>query len=234
MPLVFSCSPLAHDMEPPIANLSFPMFPLPNAGNLSRPSLRRRRLASSLGAPLFEGLGTHYVFIYVGTPPQRVSVIVDTGSHHTAFPCTGCNCGKHMDPFFDPQKSTSATVCQGSRCRFSQSYSEGSSWEAFKVTDRITIGSESGTLGEQWLDFTFGCQIRETGLFRTQNVDGIMGFSASPGTLPFELHRGGKVQSKAIALCFKRGGGVLSLGGVNTALHKSPMEFAKANVLSSG
>lgn len=47
-------------------------------------------------APLFEGLGTHYSFIWVGTPPQRVSVIMDTGSHHTAFPCTGCKCGKHV------------------------------------------------------------------------------------------------------------------------------------------
>ena len=223
-------------MAIPIANISFPMFPLPRSNDSAHPLLlrRRRRLAASLSAPLFEGLGTHYVFIYVGTPPQRVSVIVDTGSHHTAFPCTGCNCGKHMDPFFDPHKSTSATVCQGSRCKFSQSYSEGSSWEAFRVTDRMTLGSETGTLSDQWLDFTFGCQVKETGLFRTQNVDGIMGFSASPGTLPFELHRSGKISSKAIAMCFKRGGGVLSIGGVNTALHKAPMVFARANVLSSG
>lgn len=50
----------------------------------------------SATAPLFEGMGTHYSFIWVGTPPQRVSVIMDTGSHHTAFPCTGCKCGKHV------------------------------------------------------------------------------------------------------------------------------------------
>ena len=30
-------------------------------------------------SPVFEGLGTHYSFIWVGTPPQRVSVILDTG-----------------------------------------------------------------------------------------------------------------------------------------------------------
>jgi hypothetical protein len=29
--------------------------------------------------PLFPGLGTHYVDVFVGTPPQRQSVIVDTG-----------------------------------------------------------------------------------------------------------------------------------------------------------
>jgi hypothetical protein len=40
--------------------------------------------------PVHRGYGTHYSYIYVGTPPQRVSVILDTGSHFTAFPCTGC------------------------------------------------------------------------------------------------------------------------------------------------
>ena len=55
-------------------------------------------------APMFEGLGTHYSFIWVGTPAQRVSVIMDTGSHHTAFPCTGCKCGKHVITFWCPIK----------------------------------------------------------------------------------------------------------------------------------
>jgi hypothetical protein len=46
--------------------------------------------------PLFQGMGVHYVYMWVGSPPQRVTVIVDTGSHHTAFPCVGCKCGKHV------------------------------------------------------------------------------------------------------------------------------------------
>ena len=69
----------------------------------------------------------------MGTPPQRVSVIVDTGSHHTAFPCDGCrNCGKHTDPYFMPKQSSSnhevkCTECSGGakctagHCQFSQS-----------------------------------------------------------------------------------------------------------------
>jgi hypothetical protein len=51
---------------------------------------------SELSTPLFQGMGVHYSYIWVGTPPQRVSVIIDTGSHHTAFPCVGCKCGKHV------------------------------------------------------------------------------------------------------------------------------------------
>eukprot|EP00551_Chaetoceros_affinis_P020525 CAMPEP_0203740334 /NCGR_PEP_ID=MMETSP0092-20131115/49508_1 /ASSEMBLY_ACC=CAM_ASM_001090 /TAXON_ID=426623 /ORGANISM="Chaetoceros affinis, Strain CCMP159" /LENGTH=139 /DNA_ID=CAMNT_0050626721 /DNA_START=114 /DNA_END=530 /DNA_ORIENTATION=+ len=49
---------------------------------------------------LYQGYGTHYVDLWVGSPPQRQTVIVDTGSGVTAFPCTGCNdCGMdyHVD-----------------------------------------------------------------------------------------------------------------------------------------
>lgn len=61
------------------------------------PRYDRRMLAEgSEVAPLFQGRGIHYSFIWVGNPPQRVSVIMDTGSHHTAFPCVGCKCGKHV------------------------------------------------------------------------------------------------------------------------------------------
>ena len=31
--------------------------------------------------PLFPGYGTHYAYVYVGTPPQRQSVIIDTGTY---------------------------------------------------------------------------------------------------------------------------------------------------------
>ena len=59
--------------------------------------------------PLSQGYGTHYATIYVGSPvPQRKTVIVDTGSHFTAFPCRGCeNCGEssHTNRHFDPEAS---------------------------------------------------------------------------------------------------------------------------------
>ena len=75
--------------------------PLPKAHSSTRlhkrnisSTMRRRRLQAPDAhqgglTPLFMGIGTHYAHVYVGTPAQRVSVIVDTGSHHTAFPCAG-------------------------------------------------------------------------------------------------------------------------------------------------
>ena len=45
---------------------------------------------------LFQGYGTHYLDLYVGSPiAQKQTVIVDTGSSLTAFPCQDCNeCGE--------------------------------------------------------------------------------------------------------------------------------------------
>ena len=128
---------------------------------------RRLDLLSSKSNPLFQGYGTHYSFIWVGSPvPQRVSVIIDTGSHNTAFPCVGCKCAKHMDPFFDIKKSKSGSElsCSGvaGRCYVIQSYSEGSSWKAYKVKDKVLVGGNTkpstNDLDNLSVDFTFHCQ----------------------------------------------------------------------------
>ncbi len=53
--------------------------------------------------------------------------------------------GIQMDPHFDPAKSITSTVknCgvgNNAKCFFRQSYSEGSSWNAFKVKDKVWMG----------------------------------------------------------------------------------------------
>eukprot|EP00968_Pinguiococcus_pyrenoidosus_P011574 scaffold940_cov262-Pinguiococcus_pyrenoidosus.AAC.7 len=69
--------------------------------------------SSPSSTPLFQGYGTHFAYLWVGTPAQRVSVIVDTGSGITAFPCNGCNgCGSHTDPYFNADKSSSSHELQ--------------------------------------------------------------------------------------------------------------------------
>ena len=144
--------------------------------------------ASSLQVtPLFQGIGTHYSEVWVGTPPQRQSVIVDTGSHYTAFPCTGCNkCGDsyHTNLYFSPTASSTFEkmachaceigTCRSERCEFSQSYTEGSSWHAYSSTDVFWCGRDlNDDVNNEFKDdfsieFMFGCQYSETGLFETQ------------------------------------------------------------------
>ena len=203
--------------------------------------LRRKLLSettnSGLQTTIHHLLGSFYSHIWVGTPPQRVSVIVDTGSHYTAFPCVGCKCGVHMDPYFDPSKSSSSLIprCSGgaTKCFMKQSYSEGSSWHAYKVRDRMWLGGESllsmPNAFNLSTDFEFGCQDVETGLFRTQHVDGIMGLSGASDTYPHVLHANGVSKSKVFALCFRHGGGVLTVGGVDPSIHLKPdvIVFAK-------
>ncbi len=214
----------------------------------------RRRLSDGDGAvsydrfPIYHMLGSYFAYIWVGTPAQRVSVIIDTGSHFTAFPCAGCNCGKHIDPYFNPKASSTSEIMScfaGNKCYIKQSYSEGSSWHAFKVRDRVWVG-DRGVISSRQSNgatnarhftatndmvalssnlstpFIFGCQDREAGLFRTQQIDGIMGLTAEPDTLPFALERNGVTKTRTFALCFAHGKGVLSLGGVDPSLHLPP------------
>jgi len=211
---------------------------------LKHRSLLPERAPESGVAPLFMGIGTHYAHVYVGEPPQRVSVIVDTGSHHTAFPCSGCkSCGHHTDPYFDPSLSKSLKYlqcheCQASarcvahKCQVSQSYTEGSSWKAYQMKDSFFVGSEKATTkkdsGQHWLlatDFVFGCQTYETGLFRTQKADGIMGMSMHQQTLVPTMRSAQKIEHNVFSLCFKYGGGTMALGGVDDRLHQSAMTF---------
>jgi hypothetical protein len=55
-------------------------------GNNDRYRRRRRRRGEELSSDpkqmgaLYQGYGTHYVDLWVGSPPQRQTVIVDTGS----------------------------------------------------------------------------------------------------------------------------------------------------------
>lgn len=159
-------------------------------------------------------------------------MIVDTGSHYTAFPCVGCvKCGKHTDSFWDPEKSSTKVVpqCQVGTtskkavCEINQAYSEGSSWKAYRVQDKLWVGGISPELvpkaNNYTIDFEFGCQSSATGLFVTQLADGIMGMSNGPDTLPAQL-KAKKVSSSGVfALCFRIGGGIMTLGGVDQRIH---------------
>lgn len=188
----------AHEPRPEHFDPSLPephhVFELHPIDPALRRRQRRRQLRAAEMAPLFPGYGTHYVYAYVGTPPQRQSLIVDTGSHFTAFPCTGCKqCGEHTDPYWDVKKSSSAVLprcaTKDQTCQVTQSYTEGSSWHGFKVQDTLWLGGEKAHLlpnaPDYAVNFTFACQTDETGLFRTQLADGIMGMSAAPDTRTF-------------------------------------------------
>jgi hypothetical protein len=142
----------------------------------TRNSTLRGLDATSEMEPLYEGYGTHFAYAYVGNPPQRQSLIIDTGSHQTAFPCKGCeDCGKHTDEAFDPAQSSTKSDCVH-YCLLTQRYAEGSSWIATKMVDAFFLASEKESQTSQAKDlsipFEFGCQTQLTGLFKTQLANG--------------------------------------------------------------
>jgi len=108
---------------------------------------------------LYQGYGTHYVDLWVGTPPQRQTVILGTGSGAISFPCSKCkNCGEshHTDAYFvEADSSTYAKVpcdkctigqCKAnyyskeSECRVEAYYYEGSYWKGSESLDMVYAG----------------------------------------------------------------------------------------------
>lgn len=142
-------------------------------------------------AQLFQGIGTHYVDVWIGHPnPQRQTLIVDTGSGLVSFPCTPCDdCGEsyHTDGYFKNDDSTTFILetcdnCHLGKCKqiddfelcgMSMGYGEGSSWHAYESRDYAYIGG-SHAAGDYSFELKFGCQYKITGLFKTQLADGIM------------------------------------------------------------
>ena len=193
-------------------------------------------------AQMYPGTGTHFVNIFVGKPHQTVSVIVDTGSHYTAFPCNTCSgCGKHTENYFETSKSSTCMYpvpcshgcqhsCSGSDCGMSQSYTEGSSWFAKEAIDDVWMAQhdegEVGTNSKFKARLSFGCQFKETGLFNTQVSNGIMGFAhEDSSTMVPKLMNAGLISSKSFSMCFQRQFGVIVLGGTDVRIHQRPMLY---------
>lgn len=137
-------------------------------------------------------LGYYYLEAYVGTPPQKKSLILDTGSHMTIFPCHGCtNCRDHLYKIFDSTKSSSydkvkpnnnyfdwtcSSPSEENTCKFVQSYTEGSEYSGVFAMDNFIFENELQKDSHKNLKHIFGCAMRETNLFYSQEVDGIIGF----------------------------------------------------------
>lgn len=193
---------------------------------------RRRHLSSSSSSftqvnPLYQGYGTHYVDLWVGTPiPQRQTLIVDTGSAITAFPCEQCShsCGKghHVDSYYRESSSRTFEVMECHECKIGScsrrhdeacmihaNYQEGSSWHAFEASDVVYSGGPHDHYlqeeeNKNSFRLRFGCQTRLEGFFKTQLADGIMGMEMSSSSIWKQMYKHGVLQEKSFALCLSQ------------------------------
>ncbi|GJP46905.1 hypothetical protein CLOM_g6154 [Closterium sp. NIES-68] len=97
--------------------------------------------------------GYYSVDVWIGSPPRKFSLMVDTGSALTIVPCASCSpCGAHMNPPYSPAASSSylpvacrAAPCAGhrcdrqQRCAYSRRYAEQSTSDGFLSSDLISF-----------------------------------------------------------------------------------------------
>ena len=89
---------------------------------ISNHNLNQTTPVTSFIYPLHAKSGTHHAYLYAGTPPQRQTLIVDTGSRLTAFPCQPhCpNCGSHASNQYHLNASSSYEVVPCDKCKLSE------------------------------------------------------------------------------------------------------------------
>jgi len=190
--------------------------------------------ASNLTIPLHAHSGTHHVHVYIGSPPQRQTLIVDTGSRVMAFPCKPCRfCGKHASPYFDTRKSTTKRLSKcgncklegistcslfGDQCEITQKYTEGSSWSAHEIEDMVWLGNDDVMESiedhmQLAISYAFGCQTSINGLFQKQYADGILGLARHDTSLVAAYYRTNAISRNAFSLCLTADAGYFALGG---------------------
>jgi hypothetical protein len=211
--------------------------------------------AANMRYPLHARAGTQHVFLWIGEPPVRQTLIVDTGSRFAATVCEGCrDCGLHANAHLPANSSTRLTHacttapakashlpsqlrgclmadrCDGDACLILQKYTEGSTWKATEVNDIVALGAGALPLTEVVLSasttaFSFGCQTEVTGLFRQQYADGILGLERTAYSLIQTMKDQGVVDRASFSICLHAAGGWLAVGGAQTDRHATDMRW---------
>ncbi|KAI3723295.1 hypothetical protein L2E82_34772 [Cichorium intybus] len=160
--------------------------------------------SSTIQTPLFpHSYGGYSISLSFGTPPQKLSFLMDTGSSLVWFPCTHrykCyDCGftnKINTPKFIPNLSSSAKIirCNNKQCRWVFGSSETVPCKGDENCPAYMLqygsGSTSGIVLSETLDlpqgdvkdFCVGCSIESS-----QQPSGIAGFGRGPSSLPDQL-----------------------------------------------
>ncbi|XP_062199494.1 aspartic proteinase nepenthesin-1-like [Phragmites australis] len=153
------------------------------------------------GMPVRPSGDLEYVLdLAIGTPPQPVSALLDTGSDLIWTQCAPCaNCLAQPDPLFAPGESASYEPmrCSGQlcsdilhhscqrpdTCTYRYTYGDGTMTMGVYATERFTFTSSSGE--KLNVPLGFGCGSMNVGSLN--NGSGIVGFGRDPLSLVSQL-----------------------------------------------
>ncbi|XP_059457208.1 aspartic proteinase 36-like isoform X2 [Corylus avellana] len=229
--------------EGPRPAMLLPLFHTP-PNTTSRSSSNSRRLLQRSNARmrLYDDLlhGYYTTLLWIGTPPQRFALIVDTGSSVTYVPCSTCeDCGRHQDPKFQPDLSSTyqpvkcSLDCncnsESGQCVYERQYAEMSTSSGVLGEDLISFGDLSELEPQRAV---FGCENMETGDLYSQRADGIMGLGSGDLSIMDQLVDKGVIND-SFSLCYGGmgvGGGAMVLGGISPP---TDMVFAHSNPVRS-
>ncbi|ANQ09849.1 Uncharacterized protein PCOAH_00043510 [Plasmodium coatneyi] len=175
----------------------------------------------------------YFLDVGIGTPEQKISLILDTGSSSLSFPCAGCKkCGVHMENPFNLNNSKTSSIlycenekcpynlnCVNGKCEYLQSYCEGSQISGFYFSDVVTVVSHNN----EKISFRklMGCHMHEESLFLYQQATGVLGMSLSkPQGIPTFINflfQNAPQLKEVFSICISEKGGELIAGGYDPA-----------------
>lgn len=100
-----------------VNGIVFNLQPMPISSN-STVSLRKMSSNQTLLYGNSSSLNYYFIDIYLGSPPMRQSLIIDTGSSITTVPCKQLctNCGNHLNNIYQLKDTSQIVECKSKQC----------------------------------------------------------------------------------------------------------------------
>lgn len=155
-------------------------------------------------ASIVAGDGAFLTSFYIGTPPTKVTAIMDTGSDLVWQQCEPCEaCFKQPDAIFDPSRSSTYRSCacsdkmceallsnkclqNNASCQYIYVYGDTSYTSGGLAYDTLTLNDAWGT-ARKIENFAFGCGHANQGAASFADSDGLLGMGQGPLSLASQL-----------------------------------------------
>ncbi|XP_031287314.1 aspartyl protease family protein 2 [Pistacia vera] len=205
--------PLLHKTQHPNQNSFSRSHPHPHPHH----HRHRQTLKSPVISGAFAGSGQYFISLHIGSPPQPLLLVADTGSDLIWVKCSACrNCSlhsprstflsRHSSSFYPhhcfqstcrnlvphPHPNTCNHTKLHSPCRYEYSYADGSLTSGFFSQEIITFNTTTAQQ-LQFKDFNFGCGFHNSGPSITggsfNGANGVMGLGRGPISFSSQLGR---------------------------------------------